>query len=48
VDPRAITAVHPLIGEMNGAQWIIFCEYHMHVHLGQLKDIKAAPAFPSP
>ena len=46
LDPRAITAVHPLIGGMNAAQWYIFCEYHMRVHLRQMKDVKAAPAFP--
>lgn len=46
VDPRVITAVHPLIGNMNAAQWAIFCEYHMRVHLRQMKDVKAAPVFP--
>jgi hypothetical protein len=46
VDPRVITAVHPLIGNMNAAQWAMFCEYHMRVHLRQMKDVKAAPAFP--
>jgi len=46
IDPRAITTVHPLIGEMNAAQWYLFCEYHMRVHLRQMKDAKAAPAFP--
>lgn len=46
IDPRAITTVHPLIGDMNAAQWYLFCEYHMRVHLRQIKDVKAAPAFP--
>ena len=46
VDPRAITAVHPLIGEMNAALWYLFCEYHMRVHLRQMKNVKAGPALP--
>jgi hypothetical protein len=46
IDPRAITAVHPLIGDMNAAEWYRFCEYHMRIHLRQMKDVKAAPAFP--
>ena len=46
LDPRAITTRHPLIGDMNAAQWYVFCEYHMRVHLRQMKDVKAAPAFP--
>ena len=46
VNPRAITAVHPLIGDMDAAQWCIFCEYHMRVPLRQMKDVKTAPGFP--
>ena len=46
LDPRAITAVHPLIGAMNAAQWYMFCEYHMSVHLRQLRDLEADPRFP--
>lgn len=45
-DPRAITAVHPLIGAMNAAQWYMFCEYHMRVHLRQLSDLGADSRFP--
>jgi len=46
LDPRAVSAVHPLIGAMNAAQWYIFCEYHMHVHLRQLRDLTADRRFP--
>lgn len=46
IDPRAVTAVHPLIGDMNAAQWYIFCEYHMRVHLRQVPDLRAERAFP--
>jgi hypothetical protein len=46
LDPRAISVVHPLIGDMNAAQWYVFCDYHMRVHLRQMKDVKAAPTFP--
>ena len=46
IDPRAVTAAHPLLGEMNLAQWARFAAYHLRVHLRHIQDIKAAPGFP--
>jgi hypothetical protein len=33
-------------GCLNAAQWYMFCEYHMRVHLRQMKDVKGESAFP--
>ncbi|MFQ5946971.1 MAG: DinB family protein [Anaerolineae bacterium] len=46
VDPRAYTARHPIIGDMNLAQWCQFAAYHMGVHLRQIQEIKGAAGFP--
>lgn len=46
VDPRAYTARHPILGDLNLAEWCCFAAYHMRVHLQQIQDIKGAVGFP--
>lgn len=46
VDPRACAVRHPIIGDMDLAQWCRFAAYHLRIHLRQIRDAKAAAGFP--
>lgn len=46
VDPRGYAARHPILGEMNLAQWCRFAAFHMRVHLRQIQEVKRAAGFP--
>lgn len=46
VDPRACAVRHPIIGDMDLAQWCRFAAYHLRIHLRQIQDVRAAAGFP--
>ena len=45
-DPRALRFKHFSLGELDLAQWWRLQAEHDGQHLGQLREIKAAPGFP--
>jgi len=42
------TAPHPFFGELNCRAWFLFQRVHDNDHTGQVKKIKADPAYPKP
>jgi hypothetical protein len=38
---------HPLIGDFNASQWLIFAESHTRRHIAQIEEILADPSFPT-
>jgi hypothetical protein len=46
VDPRPLTWPHPILGELDLAQWWMLQARHDADHLQQLRAVKAAPGFP--
>jgi hypothetical protein len=46
-DPRALRFKHFRLGELDLAQWWRLTAEHDRVHLGQVRDIKRAAAFPA-
>ena len=46
VDPRRLVFKHFRFGDLDLAQWWQLQAAHDRVHLGQVRDIKAAPGFP--
>jgi hypothetical protein len=37
---------HPLMGDFNASQWLVFAEAHTRRHLAQIEEILADPNFP--
>ena len=48
VDPRAHMARHPIIGDMDLAQWLRFCAYPLAIHERQVRIVKPSAGFPAP
>ena len=46
-DPRRLTFKHFRLGEMDLGQWWRLQAAHEATHLHQLRDVKAAPGFPT-
>ena len=46
-DPRRLRFKHFHLGDLDLAQWWRLTAEHDRVHLGQIRDIKRAPAFPA-
>jgi hypothetical protein len=46
VDPRPLRWRHPLLGDMDLAQWWVLQAHHDADHLQQLRAVKAEPGFP--
>lgn len=38
---------HPLLGDFNASQWLVFAEAHTRRHLAQIEEILADPKFPT-
>lgn len=38
--------VHGVFGELNAREWVAFMLFHVRLHIGQIEDIKASPAYP--
>ncbi|MBI4246511.1 MAG: DinB family protein [Candidatus Rokubacteria bacterium] len=47
LDPRPLVFKHPLLGDLDLAQWWMLQGLHDQIHLGQIRDIKAAAGFPA-
>jgi uncharacterized damage-inducible protein DinB len=45
-DLRARTARHPVLGALDGHQWVLAAAAHLRRHVGQIDEIKSAPGFP--
>ena len=45
-DLRALGAAHPLLGMLDGVQWILFIGAHTDNHVPQLRKIRAALGLP--
>lgn len=45
-DLRAYRATNPVLGELDGYQWLLFLSGHSERHTLQIKEIKAAENFP--
>jgi len=45
-DLTGLTYPHPLLGELNGYQWLIIAGKHESRHTAQIARIKADPGFP--
>ncbi len=46
VDPRRLVFKHFRLGDLDLAQWWVLQADHDRIHLGQLRDVKAAAGFP--
>ena len=46
VDPRRLTFKHLRFGDLDLGQWWTLQASHDGIHLGQLREVKAAPGFP--
>jgi DinB superfamily len=46
IDSRAHMAPHPILGDMDLAQWLRFCAYHLTVHWRQIRELKTNEGFP--
>jgi uncharacterized damage-inducible protein DinB len=46
-DLSGLTYPHPLLGELNGYQWLIIAGKHESRHTAQIARIKADPGFPA-
>lgn len=47
VDPRRLTFKHFRLGDLDLAQWWLLQAQHDGLHLGQIREVKAAPGFPA-
>lgn len=45
-DLRVIGAPHPLLGLMDGMQWLMFLDAHARRHTGQLEEVKGCRGYP--
>lgn len=45
-DLRRLIAPHPLLGPLDGAQWILFAAAHTARHARQVTEITASPGYP--
>jgi hypothetical protein len=45
-DLRDYCFPHPLLGTLDGHQWILFVVAHLYRHLEQIDEIKRSPGFP--
>jgi hypothetical protein len=43
---RDYCAPHPLLGTLDGQQWILFVVTHLERHIEQIAEIKVTPGFP--
>jgi uncharacterized protein len=39
--------VHGVFGELSAREWVAFMLFHVGMHIGQIEEIKASPAYPS-
>jgi hypothetical protein len=46
VDPRPLVFTHFRLGDLDLSQWWRLQAQHDAIHLGQIRDVKAAPGFP--
>jgi DinB family protein len=46
IDPRPLRFKHPLLGDLDLAQWWMLQAAHDGIHLAQMKAVKASPGFP--
>lgn len=46
-DYRARARPHPVLGTMDGIQWVLFTIAHGDRHLAQLAELRAHPGFPA-
>ncbi len=46
-DLRSHTAPHPIMGPMDGYNWILAVVCHTERHLDQIREVKADPHFPT-
>lgn len=47
VDPRPLTFKHPLLGDLDVAQWWMLQAAHDGIHLAQIRAVRASPGFPT-
>ncbi len=47
VDPRPLTFKHPLLGDLDVAQWWTLQAAHDGIHLAQIRAARASPGFPT-
>jgi hypothetical protein len=47
VDPRGLVFKHPLLGDLDLAQWWTLQAAHDGLHLAQIREVRTAPGFPS-
>jgi hypothetical protein len=47
VDPRPLVWLHFQLGELHLAQWVSLLALHDRIHLAQIRELKASPAFPA-
>jgi hypothetical protein len=47
VDFRSRARPHPVLGTLDGIQWLLFCVAHGDRHLAQLAELRAHPGFPA-
>ncbi len=45
-DLREFTAPHPILGPLDGYQWVLFMAAHADRHRDQIREIKTLPGFP--
>lgn len=46
-DLRSHFATNPVLGSLDGCQWLLFLAAHTHRHLDQIREIKVSDSFPS-
>jgi hypothetical protein len=46
-DLRDHFAPHPILGMMDGFQWLVACAGHVEIHTLQIEELKQDPAFPA-
>ena len=46
-DLRAVAFPHPILGPLDGYQWLLFLAAHCERHVKQMEEVKSDPAFPT-
>jgi DinB superfamily len=38
---------HPVLGDLDGHEWLLFTSLHLERHVGQIDEVKQTPGFPA-